>query len=597
MSISSMKIKLLAEISTILWIVLLTVTTQADPRQITQSTQGHCSPSVADVEGDVTIVCEGVDPRVVERLNELLDLKQLQLDEMIIEANRWMERYRSLLRSLSASTASSIILSEINELISDGKFDQATEIVEEILEAENEIIEKLAQANVIRAILYELEYDNASALAHYRQAYLHRPEDNYFAWEYAHSLRANEYYQQSNEIFEQIVGRILGAETEPEESDLMILSSQVGMCQNLHDLEEYDDSIEICSEGLNSLIELQSSEHHDSYRLILLSQIAESYFSSSNFEEARRNAIRANEIPYKDDWHRYYYYLTSIRMVDVIHQSNKMIAFEENRSTIYDGIINLYWSLALNGKEKFLEDISVLVVGLYIYPTDQEYVEELEQQILYWERFLGEAYDEDSIVGATLLISIQFTKIDFLASIGRFDDALNTISQIDATIGRFRSDNAEAWDLVQAGAEMYESFMLFAVGQSERASEGLLNFLASLEENSDLQEENKFLVGIYTALSFAFLIDDSFSQAESHLNAAYRAIEELEDDVDSSVIEFLAAVSLFVAEMKIVYGHDDIAGCNLLDKARYQSGTTHMLGLVVQIYEDRCVGSLGNQNR
>ena len=41
--------------------------------QIDQKTgDGWCNPAVADVGGNVTIECKGVDPEVVERLKELL---------------------------------------------------------------------------------------------------------------------------------------------------------------------------------------------------------------------------------------------------------------------------------------------------------------------------------------------------------------------------------------------------------------------------------------------------------------------------------------------------------------------------------------------
>jgi len=52
------------------------------PASVSQRTEGSCSPAVADVKGNVSIVCEGVDPAllndIVKLLNEILrDTKKL----------------------------------------------------------------------------------------------------------------------------------------------------------------------------------------------------------------------------------------------------------------------------------------------------------------------------------------------------------------------------------------------------------------------------------------------------------------------------------------------------------------------------------------
>ena len=53
------------------------------PASVSQRTEGSCSPAVADVKGNVSIVCEGVDPallnEIVKLLNEILkDTKKLE---------------------------------------------------------------------------------------------------------------------------------------------------------------------------------------------------------------------------------------------------------------------------------------------------------------------------------------------------------------------------------------------------------------------------------------------------------------------------------------------------------------------------------------
>src|SRR6266404_519254 len=50
---------------------------------ISQRTEGECSPAVADVKGDVTIICKGIDPSIsnelIRLMNEILkDTKKLE---------------------------------------------------------------------------------------------------------------------------------------------------------------------------------------------------------------------------------------------------------------------------------------------------------------------------------------------------------------------------------------------------------------------------------------------------------------------------------------------------------------------------------------
>ncbi|MGA1861039.1 hypothetical protein VH569_34070 [Azospirillum sp. 11R-A] len=48
-----------------------------------QTTEGWCAPATANVAGNVTITCHRVDPRAVMRLNELLDKKDLELQDKV----------------------------------------------------------------------------------------------------------------------------------------------------------------------------------------------------------------------------------------------------------------------------------------------------------------------------------------------------------------------------------------------------------------------------------------------------------------------------------------------------------------------------------
>lgn len=50
---------------------------QQSPPTIVQKTSGRCSPAIANVAGNVTVNCIGVDPRTLKRLNDRLSAMKL----------------------------------------------------------------------------------------------------------------------------------------------------------------------------------------------------------------------------------------------------------------------------------------------------------------------------------------------------------------------------------------------------------------------------------------------------------------------------------------------------------------------------------------
>jgi hypothetical protein len=87
-----------------LWLLVLGVSAaQAD--SITQQREGRCSPAVGRTEGNVTIImnCPGVDPKVLQELNERYNKKDRELQEKKREAEEWARKYRELFQQAEAS--------------------------------------------------------------------------------------------------------------------------------------------------------------------------------------------------------------------------------------------------------------------------------------------------------------------------------------------------------------------------------------------------------------------------------------------------------------------------------------------------------------
>jgi hypothetical protein len=75
---------------------------------VTQRTDGPCSPAVADVKGNVTIVCEGVDPdvskEVISLLNEILKDRK-KLDQVMEGLDKIGKRIDPFVQPIVAATA------------------------------------------------------------------------------------------------------------------------------------------------------------------------------------------------------------------------------------------------------------------------------------------------------------------------------------------------------------------------------------------------------------------------------------------------------------------------------------------------------------
>jgi len=69
---------------------------QEAPSTVVQKSSGWCSPNIANVGGNVTVNCIGVDPRALKRLNAELSRKKLELADKIRKADEWTARYKEL---------------------------------------------------------------------------------------------------------------------------------------------------------------------------------------------------------------------------------------------------------------------------------------------------------------------------------------------------------------------------------------------------------------------------------------------------------------------------------------------------------------------
>src|ERR1019366_4931584 len=92
---------------------------------IVQKSSGWCSPNIANVAGNVTVNCIGVDPRALKRLNAELAGKNLQLADKVREADEWTARYKELEARLSAAGDDNVLSRQAEEYLHEGKLEKA----------------------------------------------------------------------------------------------------------------------------------------------------------------------------------------------------------------------------------------------------------------------------------------------------------------------------------------------------------------------------------------------------------------------------------------------------------------------------------------
>jgi tetratricopeptide (TPR) repeat protein len=177
---------------------------QAAP-PVTQVTHGWCSPAVANVQGDVTINCHGVDPKIVARLNEIIDVKDKQLVEAVRLANDWVARYQELEARLSLIEDPTEQEQLALALLKEGHLEEAGKLLDEMLEREDEILKRIASTHFNRAKVYSLLLYLAKAIPHYRKAHELVPDNLEYNLELAKTLLAQQELGEAYRLFQEVL--------------------------------------------------------------------------------------------------------------------------------------------------------------------------------------------------------------------------------------------------------------------------------------------------------------------------------------------------------------------------------------------------------
>jgi tetratricopeptide (TPR) repeat protein len=168
--------------------VIVVVVAQQPPPPLVQKSSGWCSPNIANVTGNVTVNCIGVDPRALKRLNAELSRKNLQLADKIREADEWTKRYKELEGQLNKASDDSVLSRQAEEYLHEGELEKAGAVLDQILGSEEKQVDRTAANHYNRGLVFELQFRPVEALPHLEKAYQYRPAELKYGQEYSYVL-------------------------------------------------------------------------------------------------------------------------------------------------------------------------------------------------------------------------------------------------------------------------------------------------------------------------------------------------------------------------------------------------------------------------
>ena len=151
--------------------LLLMAALQQTPATIMQKSSGWCSPNIANVTGNVTVNCIGVDPRALRRLNAQLNRKSLQLTDKIREADEWAAKYKELEARLNEAGDDKVLSRKAEEYLHQGELEKAGTILDKIIYKEDAQAHQTAANHYNRGLVFQLQFLPQEALPHLKKAY------------------------------------------------------------------------------------------------------------------------------------------------------------------------------------------------------------------------------------------------------------------------------------------------------------------------------------------------------------------------------------------------------------------------------------------
>jgi hypothetical protein len=192
--------------------------------QTTSSTRGRCSPAITQTGGNVIVTyqsgsCPELDAntvatlkafvekfaRTIDRLNELLDQKDVELAARAKEIQEWITKYTEVEKQLAERADDSDLSRQAALKLQAGDLEGAGTLLDEIISRGEPALDNLARDHFNRGRVFELDFKLDRALVHYEEASRYRPENTEYAFGYAWALEKQNRHAQAARVYEQLL--------------------------------------------------------------------------------------------------------------------------------------------------------------------------------------------------------------------------------------------------------------------------------------------------------------------------------------------------------------------------------------------------------
>jgi tetratricopeptide (TPR) repeat protein len=167
-----------------------------------QTTSGWCSP--AQSGNDNVVICNGVDPRAMKRLNDDLDRMDLTLKQKTDEADEWVRKYNVLneqfeatKKQLAARGEDPTLVETAQDLLHEGRLEEARKIYDRLIASDEGNVDRAVQDYFDRATIFALQFRTAEALSDYAKTYQYRPTNPLYASNYASAAYRERHYAEA----------------------------------------------------------------------------------------------------------------------------------------------------------------------------------------------------------------------------------------------------------------------------------------------------------------------------------------------------------------------------------------------------------------
>jgi len=175
---------------------------------------------VSDVIGDVLIVCRGIDPALLQPLNQQLSQTKSTLNERIKRADNWVRRYSELSTELSRNGDESGRARLAAERLKVGDLAGAESILRDMTTGTNPVVRTLAQAHYDLARVLDLRFKPDEALTQYARAVELQPERGEYLRRYGYTLIDVGRTREGEDVLERVL-RVIERESVDSSGDAL----------------------------------------------------------------------------------------------------------------------------------------------------------------------------------------------------------------------------------------------------------------------------------------------------------------------------------------------------------------------------------------